>query len=78
MKGNKYLYYKELMNDERNAANKMYYILEYLNEEAPGNTKEMTIDKLIKYFSLEHEDAKNIYDKWKKEYVKAKYEVSEV
>lgn len=78
MKGNKNFYYKNLMKDDNNKANKMYYILKYLNEEAPENTREKNIEKLIRYFSLEHEDAKNIYDKWKKEYVKAKYEVSEV
>ena len=49
-----------------------YYISKYLNEEAQLNTREKNINKLSKKFSLDHEEAKNIYDKWKEDFMKAK------
>lgn len=63
--------YKNLKKSN-NKEFKKYYIEKYLEKEAPVNTREINIYKLSEYFSLEYEEAKNIYEKWKKEFMKAK------
>lgn len=63
--------YKNLKKSD-NKEFKKYCIEKYLEKEAQSNTREENIFNLTKYFFLKDEEAKNIYEKWKKEFMKSK------
>ncbi|WP_338631746.1 hypothetical protein [Clostridium baratii] len=54
------------------------YVYEFLDREGEYNSKEKNIKVLIEYFALNEILAEQIYKDWKKKFMKAKYEVSEV
>lgn len=65
--------YKNIKKLNKKKINKEYYIEKYLNKEAELNSREKNVNKLIKKFYLDYEEANNIYDKWKEEFMKAKF-----
>lgn len=54
------------------------YVYEYLDSEGEYKSKEKNIEVLIELFKLEENVAEQVYSKWKKNFMKAKYKVSEV
>ena len=54
------------------------YVYEFLDREGEFNSKEKNIDVLVNLFKLDEKLAEQVYSSWKKKFMKAKYEVSEV